>query len=76
MKRPQLIPQWRRSLRMFSVQAMVLAGAIQGAWVALPAEMKASVSDDWLRYITIALMIFGVAGRLVVQEKVSGGGHG
>ena len=74
MKRPQLIPQWRRSLRMFSVQAMVLAGAIQGAWVALPAEMRASVSDDWLRYITITLMVAGVVGRLVVQPTVSGGG--
>lgn len=66
----RLVPQWRRCLRMFSIQAMVLAGAIQGAWVALPAEMKAAVSDDWLRYITIALMVAGVVGRLVVQEGV------
>lgn len=66
----KLIPQWKRCLRMFSVQAMVLAGAIQGAWVALPHEMKASVSDDWMRYITIALMVAGVIGRLVVQEGV------
>jgi len=71
MRKPRLIPQWRRCLRMFSVQAMVLAGAIQGAWVALPAEMKASVSDDWLRYITIMLMVAGVVGRLVVQKGVS-----
>lgn len=72
----KLIPQWKRCLRMFSVQAMVLAGAIQGAWVALPAEMKAAVSDDWMRYITITLMVAGVVGRLVVQDKVSGGRHG
>jgi len=72
--KPKLIPEWKRSLRMFSVQAMVLAGAIQGAWVALPPEMKASVSDDWMRYITIALMVAGVVGRLVVQPTVSGEG--
>ena len=70
----KLIPQWKKALRMFSVQAMVLAGAIQGAWVALPHEMKASISDDWMRYITIALMVAGVIGRLVVQPTVSGGG--
>lgn len=70
----KLIPQWKRCLRMFSVQAMVLTGAVQGAWVALPAEMKASVSDDWMRYITIALMVVGVIGRLVVQPTVSGEG--
>lgn len=72
--KPKLIPQWKRCLRMFSVQAMVLAGAIQGAWVALPPEMKASISDDWMRYITIALMVAGVIGRLVVQPTVSGEG--
>src|SRR5690606_27863590 len=70
----KLVPQWRKALRMFSVQAMVLTGAVQGAWVALPAEMKASVSDDWMRYTTIALMVAGVIGRLVVQPTVSGEG--
>lgn len=71
----RLIPQWKRCLRMFSVQAMVLAGAIQGAWVALPADMKATISDDWLRYITITLMVCGVIGRLVAQPKLTGGGN-
>lgn len=66
----KLIPQWKRCLRMFSVQAMVLAGAVQGAWASLPDEMKATVSDDWLRYGTIALMVLGVIGRLVVQSSV------
>lgn len=66
----KLIPQWKRCLRMFSVQAMILAGAVQGAWASLPDEMKATVSDDWLRYGTIALMVLGVIGRLVVQSSV------
>lgn len=70
----KLIPQWKRCLRMFSVQAMVLAGAIQGAWVAIPDDLKASISDDWMRYITIALMVAGVIGRLVAQPTVSGEG--
>lgn len=66
----KLVPEWKRCLRMFSVQAMVLAGAVQGAWASLPDEMKATVSDDWLRYGTIALMVLGVIGRLVVQSSV------
>ena len=66
----KLIPEWKRCLRMFSVQAMILAGAVQGAWASLPDEMKATVSDDWLRYGTIALMVLGVIGRLVVQSSV------
>lgn len=66
----KLVPEWKRCLRMFSVQAMILAGAVQGAWASLPDEMKATVSDDWLRYGTIALMVLGVIGRLVVQSSV------
>ena len=68
----QKIPNWKRCWRMFSVQAMIVAGAIQGAWVAIPDDLKSGISDDWLRYITIALMVFGVIGRLVVQPSVSG----
>lgn len=68
----KLVPEWKRCLRMFSVQAMILAGAVQGAWASLPDEMKATVSDDWLRYGTIALMVLGVIGRLVVQSSVDG----
>lgn len=75
LRKPKPIPQWKRCWRMFSVQAMVVAGAIQGAWVALPPEMKASVSDDGLCYITIALMVFGVLGRLVAQPSLTGDGH-
>ncbi|MDY0271907.1 MAG: hypothetical protein RBR37_05305 [Advenella sp.] len=66
----KLVPEWKRCLRMFSVQAMILAGAVQGAWASLPDEMKATVSDDWLRYGTIALMVLGVIGRLVAQSSV------
>lgn len=66
----KLVPEWKRCLRMFSVQAMILAGAVQGAWASLPDEMKATVSDDWLHYGTIALMVLGVIGRLVAQSSV------
>lgn len=70
----KLISNWRRCWRMFSVQAMVLAGAIQAAWVALPPEMMASIPDPWMRGITISLLVLGIVGRLVDQPKVSGGG--
>lgn len=68
----RLIPEWRRAFRMFSVQCMVLAGALQAAWVALPAEMMATIPEDWMRGITIALLVLGTLGRLVKQARVSG----
>ena len=67
-----LIPEWKKCLRMFSVQAMTLAVAIQGAWAFLPPEMVASIPVGWMRIITITLLVLGVIGRLVVQPNVSG----
>lgn len=69
----QLIPEWKKCLKMFSVQAMLIAGAIQGAWIALPAAWQASFPEPWVRGITIAVLVLGAVGRLVQQPKVSGG---
>ena len=63
----KLVQDWRRCWRWFSVQAMVVAGAIQGAWLFIPADMKASVPDDWVRWMTLTLLVLGIAGRLVQQ---------
>lgn len=63
----KLIPEWRRSWRFFSMQAMALAVAVQSAWVVLPDEMRATLPDSWLRYLTIGLLVAGALGRLVDQ---------
>lgn len=68
----KLVPEWRRAWRMFSIQAMVLAGAIQAAWAALPPEMMQSIPDPWMRGITLTLLALGIIGRLVDQPAVGG----
>lgn len=65
-----LIKDWRKCWRMFSVQSMVLASAIQGAWEAMPADLQAQVSPGLVHWITITLLIFGIIGRLIEQPKV------
>lgn len=65
----KLIPDWRRSWRFFSVQAMTVAGAVQIAWIALPEDMRATMPDSWLRYLTITLLVAGTIGRLVKQGE-------
>ncbi len=67
LKRPSLIPDWQRAWRWFSVQAMVLAGAINGTWAVIPDDMKASIPAGFVQWLTIALLVFGVAGRLIDQ---------
>lgn len=67
----KLIPTWRRAWRMISVQAMTAAAAIQGAWMIVPEDMKSSFPPDVVRVATVALLVLGIAGRLVKQDKVS-----
>lgn len=70
----KLIENARSAWRMFSMQAMGLALVVQAVWVELPADLRDSLDSATVRYITIGLLIAGVLGRLVKQEKVSGDG--
>ena len=65
----KLIEGWKSAYRFISVQAMVLAGAIQGAWLFVPDDLRASIPQTWLQGITLMLMVAGVAGRLVKQKE-------
>lgn len=68
MKRPKLVPDWKQSWKWFSTQAMALAVAIQGAWMFIPEDMKSSLPKDLVGYVTMVLLVLGVAGRLVNQD--------
>ena len=51
----------------FSVQAMVLQGAIASSWLFVPDDMRAAVHPEWLAVAAIVLTVLGVAGRVVDQ---------
>ena len=70
MKKPRLIPNAKRAWRMMSVQAMALAAAIQGAWPAIPPDLKATVPENVVHWVSLALLVAGIAGRLVVQPAL------
>lgn len=64
----KLVDDWKAAWRWFSVQAMTLAGALQGTWVLLPEDLRTSVPQGWVCGLTVGLLVLGVAGRLVKQE--------
>lgn len=67
----KLIDNWKKCYRMLSVQAMALAGAVQGAWVFIPDDMRATIPHNVVQWATMALLVLGIGGRLVDQPKVS-----
>ena len=48
----KLIEGWKSAYRFISVQAMVLAGVIQGVWIYVPDDLRASVPQSWLQGIS------------------------
>ena len=66
----KLISNWRQSWRMFSQQSLATALALQGAWLALGDDLKASIPAEWVQYITIGILVLGFIGRLIEQPKV------
>ena len=63
----ELVDEARKAWRWFSVQAMVLAGAVQGAWAAFGDDLKQNVPHWLVTTITLGLLAAGIGGRLVRQ---------
>ncbi len=64
-----LIEEWRGAWRWFSLQAMALTAALQAGWAALPDDLKSHVPERLVTAISIGLLLLGIAGRLVKQER-------
>ena len=54
------------------MQAMVASAAIQGSWLALPADLKAVVPESGVMAAAVGVLILGVIGRLVDQGGSDG----
>ena len=65
----KLVNNAKNCWRWLSVQAMVVAGAVQGAWMFIPEDLRVSMPPLVIQVITLSLLVAGVAGRLVDQTK-------
>ncbi len=63
----KLVEDWRKAWKWFSVNVMVAAAAIQGAWLQIPEDMKSHIPEALVSGVTIGLLVLGVAGRIVKQ---------
>lgn len=68
MTRIELVDDAKQAWKWISMQAMVLAAAIQGAWLYIPEDLKLSIPPNIVQGLTLVLLFVGVAGRLVKQE--------
>jgi hypothetical protein len=65
----QLVANWRGAVKWFSVRAMALGIALQWAYMALPPDMLATLPPYVGQWITIAVLVCGIVGRLIAQPE-------
>lgn len=69
----KLIDEWKKAHRMVSMWCMALAQAGLGAWVVLPEDLRSQIPVSGVIVFACTLLGVGMVGRLVKQDKVSGG---
>lgn len=67
--KPRFVDDWRDCWRWFSVHCMALATAVQSTWLMIPQDLKETIPDGIVNKVSIGLLVLGVIGRLVKQEK-------
>lgn len=60
----RLISNWREAWKWHSVHGLVLLTAIPTIWHELPYEIKDMIPDNWVGYISIAVGLITLLGRL------------
>ena len=66
-----LVDEWKLAWRWFSVQSMAASAVVLGAWDSVPEELRHAL-PRWLPHsVAIALLVLGIAGRLVKQKGQS-----
>lgn len=67
-----LIPEWRKAWRMFSVQAQAIGVALCAGYVQMYDQLKETFPPAWMAGLTAVIFAVGIVGRVVKQEAVSG----
>lgn len=66
--KPKLVADWRSAWKWLSVQAMSVTATFLVVWALLPEKMQDAFSPTELKLMAAALLVAGVAGRLIDQK--------
>ena len=81
MKKPELIEDWRKCWRFWSVRLGVIGSAITAvliafpdvalsAWAMLPADLKAAIPERYMPLIGVGIFVASLIARVIKQTKL------
>lgn len=68
----KLVDDWKSAWKWVSVNCMLVATALQGAWIYVPEDLRDDVPHWLISAITMFILVSGIAGRLIDQPKKKG----
>lgn len=68
----KLVPYWKTAWRWLSMQAMTFNVAFLATWAILPDDLKSALPSWLVPFVAVAVLLIGIAGRMVHQEPPAG----
>lgn len=64
----RMISNAKDAWKWFSTQSLLAAGALQGAWVYVPDDLKVQAPENLISSLTWGILALGFVGRFVDQS--------
>ncbi len=64
----KFIENWRSVWRWYSVWFAGVIASMPVAWGLLPPDLKASLPDEWMPWISVAIFVAFLVARVIKQE--------
>lgn len=70
----QFLPNWTRTHRKYSAQALAANAAVIAAWEAMPSDLKSALpasAPHVVAYLVLAISAFGILGSMIDQGAIT-----
>lgn len=64
----ELIPDWKKAAKFFSVQANALGAAMASTYGLMYPQLRESIPPQWMAGITAAVFVVGIVCRVISQQ--------
>lgn len=64
----ELIPDWKKAAKFFSVQANAIGAALASTYGLMYPQLRESIPPQWMAGITAAVFVAGILCRVISQQ--------